>query len=114
MFVSPHITRSIERVQSIGISAATLATLCGISPAALSNAARGVKNLGGKTEETLTTTSVLLVEVAQSVTPLVLPSDAANLSRLLQYVRDNQISPDAIKTAISSAFGGKNIDSETF
>ena len=105
MFVSPHVTNSIGRAQSVGVSAATLATLCGITPASLSNANRGIKNLGGKMEEALVRTSVLLVVIADSVSPLRLPADAANLNRLLQYVSDNNITPEAIKEALDKVLG---------
>ena len=105
MFVSPHITNSIARAAQVGVSAATLATLCGITPASLSNANRGIKNLGGNVEEALVRTSVLLVVIADSVSPLRLPVDAANLNRLLEFVRDNNIAPEAIKEGLDKVLG---------
>ena len=105
MFVSPHITNSIERAKSLGVSAAVLATLCGTSPAQLSNANRGLKSLGGERELRLSQTSILLVELAEAIKPLHLPDSVDDLRRLVDFVTMSGISMEHIREHVNAIFG---------
>jgi len=105
--VSPSLERVTNRTDALGISRATLATVCGLKPATLSNMLRGIKN-DGEAEYKLATTSLLLVELADAVSPLLLPNDPVNLSRLLNHVRERGVTADAIRGAITSVFGSKD------
>ena len=105
MFVSPHISNSVARAQSVGVSGNMLAVLCGISPALLSSAARGLKPLSGDKELALTKMSLLLVEISGAIAPLRLPNDADSLANLVEFVEDNQIDASRIRSALNSVFG---------
>ena len=76
MIVSPQVQRVKARLDALGVSAATLCVLCGVSPSQFSNALRGIKPLDGQAEFRLATMSLRLTELSESVAPLKLPSDA--------------------------------------
>lgn len=113
MIVSPQIQRTKSRLDALGISAAVLCAVCGVSPSQFSNAVRGLKALDSQVEHKLAVMSLRLLELAENVQPLRLPTDAASLSRLLAYVEEHQISSEQIRFSLLSLFGG-NVDAGTF
>jgi hypothetical protein len=105
MVVSPQVQRTKTRPDALGISAATLCVLGGVSPSQFSNALRGIKPLDGQAEFRLATMSLRLTELSESVAPLKIPGDAVTLSRLLSYMEAHQVSSEQIRSSVLSLFG---------
>jgi len=98
--------RTKSRLESLRpISAGTLAALCGINPATLSNGLRGITRIAAETERALAETSLALQEIAAAVAPFLLPNDAALLSLLLEHVRENGLTAEQIREHVAAIFG---------
>ena len=102
------IRERIALLQSVGISARALAAVHGISPNRLQSAVDGVVYLGSQPECDLNQTAGLLLDLEQVVRPLKLPSDKDALRRLVKHVKDNDISAEQIRDAISGVFGSSD------
>jgi hypothetical protein len=102
------IRERISLLQSVGISARALAAVHGISPTKLQNAVDDVSYLGAQVESDLSETARLLLELERVARPLLLPvRDKDALRRLVNHVKDNDISPEQIRAAVSGVFGGE-------
>ena len=106
--ISPHLARTKSRLESLRpISAGTLAALCGINPATLSNGLRGLTRIAAETERALAETSLALQQIADAAAPFLLPNDANLLSRLLEHVRESGITAEQIRGHVSAIFGSE-------
>jgi hypothetical protein len=87
------------------ISAATLARLVGVAPSTLTAAYRDQVYLGSEVEARLVDISCQVVELKNALSPLREPTNADDLRDLLRYMKDNDISTDRVREAVSSLFG---------
>jgi hypothetical protein len=102
------IRERISLLQSVGISARALAAVHGVSPAKLQNAVDDVSYLGAQVESDLSETARLLLELERVSRPLLLPvRDKDALRRLITHIKNNNISPEQIRAAVSGVFGGE-------
>jgi hypothetical protein len=88
-----------------GISAATLAKLCGLQPSTLSAAFRSVVRLDSTKEAELLTMTHRVQELQEALKPFCEPTNVDELSRVLDFIKANNISTDQIRQAITSVFG---------
>jgi hypothetical protein len=87
------------------ISAATLARLVGVAPSTLTAAYRDQVYLGADVEAQLIEVSRQVVELKNALAPLREPTNANDLRDLLRYMKENDISTDRVREAVSSLFG---------
>jgi hypothetical protein len=106
--ISTSLARFRENMTAAGISQATGATLCGLKPSTLSSAFREIMSLGGLKEAELMTCSFRLLELREAMKPLDLPQSIGALEKLLERLTDGSITPDTIRTAVDTIFGGDN------
>jgi hypothetical protein len=98
--------RTKSRLESLRpITAGTLAALCGINPATLSNGLRGITRIAAEAERALAETSLALQEIADAAAPFLLPNDVNQLARLLEHVRENGVTAEQIREHVSAIFG---------
>jgi hypothetical protein len=93
--------------ESVGISAATMSRLIGVSPAQLSNAYRSIARLTPEKQERLASVSFELFQLATAVAPLRLPDEVSELQRLLKHLKDNAITAEEIHNALVAVLGTK-------
>jgi len=105
---SIRLEQAIFRVNNEGISAASLALVAGLKPNILSNYVRGLRGVSSDVEQRVVDTSLLIASLAESIRPLELPNDATRLRVLLTYVKEHNITPAQIRSAIDSVFGVSN------
>src|SRR6266481_966232 len=88
-----------------GLSAATLAKLCDIAPSTLSAAYREQVYLGSEKEAELLTTALRVQELQEALKPFREPTNVDDLRRILDFIAENNIEPEAIRAALTSVFG---------
>ena len=93
-----------ERMAALGLSAANLAVVSGISATKISNAFRGLREFDSIESTKLLAVTSELIELVEAVRPLQLPTNAADLARILDHLRREQIPPDRVREAITRLF----------
>lgn len=97
--------RTKSQMEAAGITTATLAKICGISPSTLSGALRDLQYLGAEREALLLTTVTQVIELADALRPLQLPPNWSDLKQMLEAMRTNNVSPEQVRTTISGWCG---------
>jgi len=100
---STILNRVAENLNAAGCSRAILATVCGLKPSTLSAAYTGVVNLGHR-EADLLKASHSVLDAANALRPLPLPSDAASVAVLVNRLSDGTLTTDKIRDMVSNLF----------
>jgi hypothetical protein len=101
--VSTVLNRVAENLRAAGCSRGILATICGLKPSTLSAAYTGVVNLGHR-EADLLTVSHRILDAANALRPLPLPSDAASVGVLVNRLTDGTLTTDVIRETVAILF----------
>ena len=101
---STTLNRVSENLIAAGCSRAVLATACGLKPSTLSAAYNGTVNLGGHREAELLTASHRILDAANALRPLSLPSDANSVATLVNRLQDGSLTPERIRQAVQVLF----------
>jgi hypothetical protein len=104
-FTSTRMNQVVTDLRETNVSANTLAALVDVSAGYMSGALRGLSKVPSDVELRISETARLLRDLADAVSPLLLPNDPRSLKRILEFVRQNDISAGQIFLAISSVFG---------
>src|SRR5260370_32618151 len=102
--VSLTLSRARFNMGQAGLSAATLARLCGIAPSTLSAAFREQVYLGSEKESQLLTTTIRVQELQEALKPFREPTNCDDLQRVLDFIAANNIEPEAIRTSLTGGF----------
>jgi hypothetical protein len=100
---STILNRVSENLNAAGCSRAILATVCGLKASTLSAAYAGVVNLGHR-EADLLTASHRILDGANALRPLPLPSDAASVAVLVNRLTDGTLTPEKIRETVQVLF----------
>jgi hypothetical protein len=95
----------VMRNAGFRVSDATVAVLCAVSNAYLSNAFRGLTRAPHDVEQRIVESVSLLKDLSDAIFPLTLPTDANSLGKILNFMKANEISAGQIFLAVSSLFG---------
>jgi hypothetical protein len=82
--ISVTVMKAKYRAEKLGLSAAVLANIIGVSPTSLANAFRGVSQLSPQVEADLDSKTSILERIHDAMHPFPLPTDVAMLSELTQ------------------------------
>jgi hypothetical protein len=103
--LSITLSRAQFNMKNAGISAATLAKLCGIAASTLSAAYREQVYLGSEKEAEFLTTTLRVQELQESLKPFREPTNVDDLRRVLDFIAATNIEPDKIREALTGVFG---------
>jgi hypothetical protein len=107
--ISTTLARARTNMEAAKISGATLACLCGIAPSTLSAAYREQVRLDSQTELKLFETSIAVLRLQQSLSPLREPTSVSDLRQMLDFVEFNQTTEQQVRGALLSLFGIEQI-----
>lgn|SRR5690348_12204679 len=109
MALSTTMSRVKQRTDALKLSmklpARNIALIADISPAVFCNGLLGVSNLGAEKEMRLAEITLKLQELEDVVAPLVLPTDPERLRKILEFVKDQQVDVERIRTSMREWFG---------
>jgi hypothetical protein len=96
-------SRIADLAYELKISNATCAALINLNPSTLSNALRGVRPLDSETASELLRTLTFLMQCNEAARPLqIIPmSNAAETRRVLDLLREAEVTPDKIRELVS-------------
>src|SRR5713226_7496729 len=95
------LNRAKQNMRDANVPMAVLAQVAGLRPTSLSSVFRGVMTLDSRVEARLLTVSCRILEISQALTPLQMPDDAGDVSRLVAQLEDGQISLQDIRDSLA-------------
>ena len=101
---STTLNRIAENLNAARCSRGVLAAVVGMKASTLSAAYTGIVNLGGVREAELLTASHRILDAANALRPLPLPSDAASVAVLVNRLTDGTLTTDQIRETVQVLF----------